>query len=85
MSKLGTSEMGRTKVAPTLLAGCVAAGCARPDDSWEGSTISSLRLEAHLQADAETCSQVNFMVQNDLKAHSIHVDTPEEIGTEKGI
>ncbi|KAK0219789.1 hypothetical protein EDD85DRAFT_942044 [Armillaria nabsnona] len=31
-------------VAPTLLIGRVAAGQARPDDSWEGSVISSLQF-----------------------------------------
>ncbi|KAK0238397.1 hypothetical protein EDD85DRAFT_935786 [Armillaria nabsnona] len=71
-----------TGVAPTLLAGRVAAGHARPDDSWEGSIISSLRFEAHPQADAETCSQVDSMVDNDLEAQSIQVDEPEEIGAE---
>ncbi len=70
-------------IAPTLLAGRVAAGRARPDDSWKGSIISSLRFEAHPQADAETCSQVDSMVSNDLEAQSIQVDKPEEIGAEK--
>ncbi|PBK98875.1 hypothetical protein ARMGADRAFT_1073817 [Armillaria gallica] len=56
-------------IAPTLLAGRVAAGHARPDDSWEGSIISSLRFEAHPKADAETCSQVDSIVDNDLEAH----------------
>ncbi|SJL10513.1 uncharacterized protein ARMOST_13899 [Armillaria ostoyae] len=31
-------------VAPTLLIGRVAAGQARPDDSWEGSVMSSLQF-----------------------------------------
>ncbi|KAK0194504.1 hypothetical protein F5146DRAFT_1036160 [Armillaria mellea] len=31
-------------VAPTLLIGRVAAGHARPDDSWEGSAMSSLQF-----------------------------------------
>ncbi|KAK0223950.1 hypothetical protein IW262DRAFT_1370085, partial [Armillaria fumosa] len=31
-------------VAPTLLIGRVAAGQARPDDSWQGSVMSSLRF-----------------------------------------
>ncbi|KAK0220905.1 hypothetical protein EDD85DRAFT_862491 [Armillaria nabsnona] len=31
-------------VAPTLLIGRVAAGHARPDDSWEGSVMSSLQF-----------------------------------------
>ncbi|PBK76278.1 hypothetical protein ARMSODRAFT_969024 [Armillaria solidipes] len=31
-------------VAPTLLVGRVAAGHARPDESWEGSIMTSLRF-----------------------------------------
>ncbi|PBK59054.1 hypothetical protein ARMSODRAFT_983340 [Armillaria solidipes] len=66
-------------IAPTLLAGRVAAGHARPDDSWQGNIISSLRFEAHPQVDAETCSQENSIVDNaDLEALSIQVD--EETG-----
>ncbi|SJL17781.1 uncharacterized protein ARMOST_21343 [Armillaria ostoyae] len=72
-----------TGVAPTLLAGRVAAGHARPDDSWEGSIMSSLRFEAHPQADAETCSRIDSLVDDDLEAQSIQVDEPEEIGAEK--
>ncbi len=47
--------------------------------------MSSLRFEAHPQADAETCSQVDSMVDNDLEAQSIYVEGPEESGTEKRI
>ncbi|PBK98877.1 hypothetical protein ARMGADRAFT_1073819 [Armillaria gallica] len=74
-----------TGIAPTLLAGRVAAGHARPDDSWEGSIISSLRFGAHPRADAETYSQVNSMINNDLEAQSIQVDEPEETGDENRI
>ncbi len=72
-------------IAPTLLAGRVAAGHARPDDSWEGSIISSLRFEAHPKADAETYSQANSMVDSDLEAQSNQVDEPEETGDQKRI
>ncbi|PBK98883.1 hypothetical protein ARMGADRAFT_1059233 [Armillaria gallica] len=72
-------------VTPTVLAGRVAAGHARPDDSWEGGIISSLRFEAHPQADAETCSQFDSLVDNDLEALSIQVDEPEETRAEKSI
>ncbi|PBK98879.1 hypothetical protein ARMGADRAFT_1123997 [Armillaria gallica] len=71
-----------TGVAPTLLAGRIAAGHARPDDAWEGSIMSSLRFEAHPRADAETYSQIDSMVDNDLEAQSIQVDEPEEISPE---
>ncbi len=45
--------------------------------------MSSLRFEAHLRAHAETCSQIDSMVDNNLEAQSIQVDEPEEIGAEK--
>ncbi len=72
-------------IAPTLLVGRVAAGHARPDDSWQGSVISSLRFGAHSKADTETYSQVDSMVDNNLEAQSIQVDEPEETGDEKRI
>ncbi|PBK59337.1 hypothetical protein ARMSODRAFT_983141 [Armillaria solidipes] len=34
-------------IAPTLLIGRVAAGHARPDDSWQGSVLSSLHFGGH--------------------------------------
>ncbi|PBK62492.1 hypothetical protein ARMSODRAFT_1024902 [Armillaria solidipes] len=34
-------------IVPTILVGRVAAGHARPDDSWTGSTVSSLQFTAH--------------------------------------
>ncbi|KAK0238403.1 hypothetical protein EDD85DRAFT_507646 [Armillaria nabsnona] len=76
-----------TGIAPTLLAGRVAAGHARPDDSWEGSIMSSLRFGTHPgpQADPETCSQENSIVDNDLEAQLNQVDKPEEIGAGKKI
>ncbi len=72
-------------IAPTLLVGRVAAGHARPDDSWQGSTISSLRFGAHPKTDAETYSQVDSMIDKDLEAQSIQVDKSEETGDEKRI
>ncbi|PBK67896.1 hypothetical protein ARMSODRAFT_1020397 [Armillaria solidipes] len=35
-------------IAPTLLVGRVAAGHARPDDSWQGSIVSSLHFGTRL-------------------------------------
>ncbi len=35
-------------IAPTLLVGRVAAGHARPDDSWQGSIMSSLHFGTRL-------------------------------------
>lgn len=61
--------------------GRVAAGHARPDDSWEGSIISSLGFEVN----AETYSQVSFISDDDLEAQSIQLDEPGGIGTEKRI
>ncbi|PBK98882.1 hypothetical protein ARMGADRAFT_1073823 [Armillaria gallica] len=72
-----------TGVAPTLLAGRIAAGHARPDGSWEGSIMSSLRFEAHQPANPETSSQENSMSDSDLEAQSSQVDEPEEISAGK--
>ncbi len=44
--------------------------------------MSSLRFEAHSRADAETCSQIDSLVDNDLEAQSFQVDELEEIGAE---
>ncbi len=76
-------------VAPTLLVGRVAAGQARPDETWEGSIISSLRFEAHPQAGSQTSSQESFMtdetLENDLEPQLERVDKSEEISTEKRV
>ncbi|KAK0497473.1 hypothetical protein EDD18DRAFT_1162374 [Armillaria luteobubalina] len=74
-----------TGIAPTLLVGRVAAGHARPDDSWQGSILSSLRFEAHPKADDETYSHATSMVDNDLEVQSNEVDETEEIGAEKRV
>ncbi|KAK0235480.1 hypothetical protein EDD85DRAFT_843152 [Armillaria nabsnona] len=78
-----------TGVAPTLLVGRVAAGQARPDDSWEGSIISSLRFEVHPQAGSQTSSQESFMtddtLESDLEPQPERVDKSEEISTEKRV
>ncbi|KAK0497475.1 hypothetical protein EDD18DRAFT_1104862 [Armillaria luteobubalina] len=57
--------------------GRVAAGHARPDDSWEGSIISSLGFEVN----AETYSQVSFISDDDLEAQSIQLDEPGGIAS----
>ncbi|KAK0238405.1 hypothetical protein EDD85DRAFT_507702 [Armillaria nabsnona] len=72
-----------TGVAPTLLAGRVASGHARPDDSWRGSIISSLRFEAHPQADPNTYSEEDSMVN--LEVQPGQADKSEEIDAEKKI
>ncbi|KAK0457394.1 uncharacterized protein EV420DRAFT_1644147 [Desarmillaria tabescens] len=78
-----------TGIAPTLLVGRVAAGQARPDDSWQGSIISSLRFEAHPQAGSQTSSQESSMtgdtLESDLEPQPERVDESEEISTEKRI
>ncbi|KAK0223914.1 hypothetical protein IW262DRAFT_1547628 [Armillaria fumosa] len=55
-------------VAPTLLIGHVSAGHARPDDSWEGSVMSSLRFG---QDSEQISSQGNVTqsvtIDNDLE------------------
>ncbi|KAK0185164.1 hypothetical protein F5146DRAFT_1228103 [Armillaria mellea] len=55
-------------IAPTLLVGRVAAGHARPDDSWQGSVVSSL----HFGTDpGDQNSQQDTMTtwNEDLEAH----------------
>ncbi|KAK0209502.1 hypothetical protein IW262DRAFT_1417145 [Armillaria fumosa] len=37
-------------IVPTILVGRVAAGHARPDDSWTGSTVSSLQFRSRTSA-----------------------------------
>ncbi|KAK0484630.1 hypothetical protein IW261DRAFT_1560276 [Armillaria novae-zelandiae] len=56
-------------VAPTLLIGRVAAGQARPDDSWQGSVMSSLRFgrdseQMGSQADTTESVTVNIDLED---------------------
>ncbi|KAK0466017.1 uncharacterized protein EV420DRAFT_806843 [Desarmillaria tabescens] len=52
-------------IAPTLIVGRVAAGHARPDDTWEGSMMSSLRFGGN---QIPTSSQGSFVIDDDLEA-----------------
>ncbi|KAK0234228.1 hypothetical protein IW262DRAFT_140234 [Armillaria fumosa] len=54
-------------IAPTLLVGRVAAGHARPDDSWEGSVMSSLRFDGG-QSLTSACEDAATAVMLDLEA-----------------
>ncbi|KAK0466021.1 uncharacterized protein EV420DRAFT_1709701 [Desarmillaria tabescens] len=54
-------------IAPTLIAGRVAAGHARPDDSWVGSVMSSLRFGSVGNL-IPTSSQGSVIINDDLKA-----------------
>ncbi|KAK0220890.1 hypothetical protein EDD85DRAFT_1028451 [Armillaria nabsnona] len=60
-------------VAPTLLIGRVAAGHARPDDSWEGSLMSSL----HFGQDSEQMGSQDDITQ------SVTVDNDLEVPSER--
>ncbi|KAK0220889.1 hypothetical protein EDD85DRAFT_960426 [Armillaria nabsnona] len=55
-------------VAPTLLIGRVAAGQAQPDDSWEGSVMSSLRFgQDSEQMGSQDDATQSGTVNNDLE------------------
>ncbi|PBK93592.1 hypothetical protein ARMGADRAFT_1062978 [Armillaria gallica] len=52
-------------IAPTLLIGRVAAGHARPDDSWQGSVMSSLHFGGHHEdSTTQTISHQNGSLAN---------------------
>ncbi|PBK93687.1 hypothetical protein ARMGADRAFT_1030267 [Armillaria gallica] len=64
-------------IAPTLLIGCVAAGHARPDDSWQGSIMSSLHFG---QVQSQTGTQDSIFTINlddDPEAHMERTDEPD--------
>ncbi|KAK0184709.1 hypothetical protein F5146DRAFT_1169787 [Armillaria mellea] len=58
-------------IAPTLLVGRVAAGHARPDDSWEGSVMTSLRFgEERVQESAQEGTLISINL-DDVEAQSV--------------
>ncbi|KAK0184678.1 hypothetical protein F5146DRAFT_1169748 [Armillaria mellea] len=66
-------------IAPTLLIGRVAAGHARPDDSWHGSIVSSLRF-GQLGGRNQTSTQDSMIAINlddDLEAQGERTDEPD--------
>ncbi|KAK0479637.1 hypothetical protein IW261DRAFT_1625001 [Armillaria novae-zelandiae] len=82
---------GITKgIAPTLLIGRVAAGRARPDDSWQGSIMSSLHFGTTSKNQAQTSPQdsiTSVILDDDLEAqqeydneygHHIPAESEEE-------
>ncbi|KAG7451845.1 uncharacterized protein BT62DRAFT_1031075 [Guyanagaster necrorhizus] len=81
-------------IAPTLLVAQVAAGHAHPNDSWQGSTVSSsLHFGTHSGGHD---SQQDSIINGDLEAqqmiddeygHHIAVESQEDIGinSEEGI
>ncbi|KAK0183912.1 hypothetical protein F5146DRAFT_1125994 [Armillaria mellea] len=64
-------------VAPTLLVGRVASGHSRPDDSWKGSTISSLHFGTgqHTHTGTETRTEEDLM-RSDNFAHDVEAQAP---------
>ncbi|KAK0466048.1 uncharacterized protein EV420DRAFT_1709775 [Desarmillaria tabescens] len=65
-------------VAPTLLIGHVAAGHARPDDSWEGSIMSSLHFgQGQSQTSTQDDSMISISLDDDLEAQAEQADEPE--------
>ncbi|KAK0445281.1 uncharacterized protein EV420DRAFT_1768027 [Desarmillaria tabescens] len=66
-------------IAPTLLIGRVAAGHARPDDSWEGSIMSSLHFgQGQSQTSIQEDSIISINLDSDLEAQAEQVDEPED-------
>ncbi|KAK0434776.1 hypothetical protein EV421DRAFT_1909075 [Armillaria borealis] len=64
-------------IAPTLLIGHVAAGHAHPDDSWQGSIMSSLHFG---QGQSQTGTQDSIFTVNlddDPEAHMERTDEPD--------
>ncbi|PBK92583.1 hypothetical protein ARMGADRAFT_1165670 [Armillaria gallica] len=61
-------------VAPTLLIGRVAAGQARPDDSWEGSVMSSL----HFGRDSEEMGSQDDATQSVMVNNGLEVPPERE-------
>ncbi|SJL10514.1 uncharacterized protein ARMOST_13900 [Armillaria ostoyae] len=66
-------------VAPTLLIGRVAAGQARPDDSWEGSVMSSLQFgrDSEQMGSQDDATQ-SVTVDNDLEVPPEREDNLED-------
>ncbi|KAK0502756.1 hypothetical protein EDD18DRAFT_1134972 [Armillaria luteobubalina] len=64
-------------VAPTLLVGRVAAGHSRPDDSWKGSVISSLRFGTgrRTQPSTETSAEEDLTRSGD-SIHDVEAQAP---------
>ncbi|KAK0466029.1 uncharacterized protein EV420DRAFT_1709737, partial [Desarmillaria tabescens] len=54
-------------IAPTLIVGRVAVGYARPDDSWEGSVMSSLRFGGN-QISTSSQGSTIASIDDDLEA-----------------
>ncbi|KAK0224677.1 hypothetical protein EDD85DRAFT_1027786 [Armillaria nabsnona] len=68
-------------VAPTLLVGRVAAGHARPDDSWEGSIMTSLRFgQGRAQERAQEGTLISISLYDDVEAQSVDVEHGSQEG-----
>ncbi|SJL13585.1 uncharacterized protein ARMOST_17030 [Armillaria ostoyae] len=73
-------------VAPTLLVGRVAAGHPRPDDSWEGSIMTSLRFwQGRVQASAQEGTLISISLYDDVEAQSADDEhgSQEDDGTQR--
>ncbi|KAK0466025.1 uncharacterized protein EV420DRAFT_1636594 [Desarmillaria tabescens] len=56
-------------IAPTLIVGRVAAGHARPDDSWQGSVMSSLRFGGNqIPTSSRGSTIASVITDDDLEA-----------------
>ncbi|KAK0219465.1 hypothetical protein EDD85DRAFT_1029040 [Armillaria nabsnona] len=71
-------------VALTLLIGRVAAGQARPDDSWEGSVMSSLQFERDIeQMGSQDDATQSVTVDNDLEVPPEREDNLEVVSEQR--
>ncbi|SJL17127.1 uncharacterized protein ARMOST_20669 [Armillaria ostoyae] len=52
-------------IVPTILVGRVAAGHARPDDSWTGSTVSSLQFRARPSAQDDSGRSAEWAISTE--------------------
>ncbi len=73
-------------IAPTLLVGRVVAGHTRSDDSWQGSTMSSLHFRTSRSQNSEEMSleeevSQSFMLDRDLEAQREEMDGHEHTGS----
>ncbi|KAK0466037.1 uncharacterized protein EV420DRAFT_1709749 [Desarmillaria tabescens] len=65
-------------ITPTLLIGRVAAGHARPDDSWNGSIMSSLHFgQGQSQTNTQEDSMISINLDDDPEAQMEEIDEPE--------
>ncbi|KAK0493405.1 hypothetical protein EDD18DRAFT_1333775 [Armillaria luteobubalina] len=69
-------------IAPTLLVGRVTAGHTRPDDSWQGSTMSSLHFGTSRSQNSEQLSLEEEASQSSMPDRDLEAQREEMHGHE---